>query len=199
MTIVVSERGLEFQTFGRSIVVPYERLNHVSLARSDNSLLDFFMLGLRAQGSISRLWGWYLFVISFPIVMFFGTLWAVDGWNEMVASMLNSWRFWFFWWVIWSVIFLGVRFLVVPAMKKMRFKDATLMFEVDPRLLNQQPFTHYRSRPICMSLEAIGAKDRKEIAAALEGNRERLPKNALKVALLHELRAFPEAVDAPRA
>lgn len=51
MTLVVTERFLEFRSFGRSLVVPYERLNRVWLTHSDTSLLDFFAAGLRAAGT----------------------------------------------------------------------------------------------------------------------------------------------------
>lgn len=200
MTIEIGECGFEFRTFGRSIVVPYERLRDVSLVHSDKSLLDYFLFGLRAQGSyISTLWGWYLFIVLFPMTAFFATLWIVDGWNKMVNTIVSSWRFWVLLWLMWSVIFLGVRFLVVPAMKRIRLKDATLMFVVDAQLLTRQPFSYYRSRPICVPLRVITARDREQIATALESHRERLPKDALRVAVLHELKVLSQAAEAASA
>lgn len=189
MSIRLTERGVEFRTFGRAVQVPYERLQRIWLEHSDNSLLQFFMLGLRMQGSpFASLRGWYLFVVLLPTAMFFAAIGTLNGWKEMVDTWIRSWLFWVLWWVVWGLIFLGVRFLVLPAMKRTRVRDAVLMFDIDPALLDRQPFTRFRSAPIGLSLASISAEDRERIACALEANRVRLPAGALKGATLEELR-----------
>ena len=187
MTIVLGESDVEFRTLGRHVRVPYEKLRRVRLVHFDVSMLGLYSSGLRVEGAFSSLLLWYMFLAWFPTVVFAGAIWAKNGWAVMIGSL----RFWLVAWVpAWTVIFGAVRFLIVPAMKRIRWRSVSLAFNVDPRLLVQQPFTYFRSRPIVYEIapfSVFNTADLEQIAAALEANSERLPEGAIDGHLISEL------------